>query len=938
MSVHPLSLNFKQPLIAIAFSLAMATGLWAETEREIRVSECLNCTPEQLANFLENRIQGVGLEGAKRVNIHLDQNVLSNPWEFLARGSVSHLVIQSSNKSQISFISASSKAAISWEGELEALQFEGVTITMTGGLSGLVSEDAAIRTLAVENVVFENDASMASAAIFLKNFDHVTISESSFLGFHSGAVFWGNGRGQVAFNHNHIIDAESVGLEVRRVATAGIGSNTIRSQQNGSAGILIGGIGNVAVTRNAISVSNRALDVVGETTTQSFTVVNNMFTSVNSASVFFDGVQELNFYHNSCRGIQGLVVESVSHGHFINNIFYGTRSFAIRFFQLPIVLELDYNIYHSESPLLVRMTDHIFSELTVWKAADTTINQHSLQGDPLFYGPTDLHVMGLLAKNVGYNNLGILVDFDGDQRPIPAGQPVDIGADEYELPFLDIHLEDVFILRKACQDSSVSVFIALQNLGTTPVNHGIQINVSLSGVLQTFFQTTYTNYIPAGARDTVLLGTVKLPFGGQVVMSGLLTMTGDQRLFNNSLSGKEVFVMPTYPSVPTEVTICHSDSLASIPAQPNQLALNLWFENALDLLPVYIGDTFEVASSALPASFFAAVLDKRTRIETGWDGVQSSQTNRMRLTLKENILVTGITLIPATSGSIPLEIFIRESGNTNWQPFHAATHMAIADVPLFVELPYKQLFFAGEQVELFVSMPAQFAFRVAYQNQVYFESDEIVLDSAFLDQSPTPNSPEGIFCGTLHYITEICLQNRVEVRIDVQQDSAIAQFTHLSLVGGRVEFDASASFGHRFIWDFGDGNMGTGLKPVHYYRTDGEYLVTLIVVDTICHTTDTFRISVGAFLSLTQNPAGPSIRLFPNPMASVFYIEIENLQGHGDYELMNAPGQVVKRARFDYGNGPIACSVSDLPSGIYFLKVKLKDQPTRIFRVVKSAN
>ena len=49
-------------------------------------------------------------------------------------------------------------------------------------------------------------------------------------------------------------------------------------------------------------------------------------------------------------------------------------------------------------------------------------------------------------------------------------------------------------------------------------------------------------------------------------------------------------------------------------------------------------------------------------------------------------------------------------------------------------------------------------------------------------------------------------------------------------------FDGSASFDPdgsiaRYAWDFGDGNLGSGLQPQHTYLGTGVYDVTLTVTD-----------------------------------------------------------------------------------------------------------
>lgn len=54
--------------------------------------------------------------------------------------------------------------------------------------------------------------------------------------------------------------------------------------------------------------------------------------------------------------------------------------------------------------------------------------------------------------------------------------------------------------------------------------------------------------------------------------------------------------------------------------------------------------------------------------------------------------------------------------------------------------------------------------------------------------------------------------------------------------GVPLQFDGSGSYDTdgtivSYLWDFGDGNSGTGVAPVHTYEQDGDYIVTLCVTD-----------------------------------------------------------------------------------------------------------
>jgi hypothetical protein len=55
-------------------------------------------------------------------------------------------------------------------------------------------------------------------------------------------------------------------------------------------------------------------------------------------------------------------------------------------------------------------------------------------------------------------------------------------------------------------------------------------------------------------------------------------------------------------------------------------------------------------------------------------------------------------------------------------------------------------------------------------------------------------------------------------------------------VGSSMAFDGSGSYDPdgsivAYDWDFGDGNTGTGISPIHTYATAGTYTVTLTVTD-----------------------------------------------------------------------------------------------------------
>jgi gliding motility-associated-like protein len=70
-----------------------------------------------------------------------------------------------------------------------------------------------------------------------------------------------------------------------------------------------------------------------------------------------------------------------------------------------------------------------------------------------------------------------------------------------------------------------------------------------------------------------------------------------------------------------------------------------------------------------------------------------------------------------------------------------------------------------------------------------------------------------------------------------------------------ISFFQTATYGRKFVWNFGDGNTFTGVNPKHYYTEAGNYKVTLVVIDSgSCNVTDTHSLTV-------QVLAGPLVKV-----------------------------------------------------------------------------
>ena len=178
-------------------------------------------------------------------------------------------------------------------------------------------------------------------------------------------------------------------------------------------------------------------------------IYNNMLvTSPNntgaSFALFLQLGKYINVYHNTshCRGGSSTVgyagyifgITSTTYGDIDirNNIFVnsgGGRAFYINTASITgFFNHLNNNIYYSSGPDLMSLNG-ISNTLANWQTT-TSFDTNSYEGDPGFISATNLHLQGTLAIDSGAN-LGVMIDIDGDTRPLTSSIGYDIGADEY---------------------------------------------------------------------------------------------------------------------------------------------------------------------------------------------------------------------------------------------------------------------------------------------------------------------------------------------------------------------------------------------------------------------------------------------------------------------------------------------------------------------------
>lgn len=139
------------------------------------------------------------------------------------------------------------------------------------------------------------------------------------------------------------------------------------------------------------------------------------------------------------------------------------------------------------------------------------------------------------------------------------------------------------------------------------------------------------------------------------------------------------------------------------------------------------------------------------------------------------------------------------------------------------------------------------------------------------------------------------------------------------LTGEEVTFINNSTGGTAFNWSFGDGATSTEETPAHTYELPGMYTVTLTVDNGACTSSTSFEITVELSTGVTEATENTM-----NAWLNGDHLVVEH--GFADQyplqlEVLNEAGQLHERFRVAGPAGRMTIRATDLPSGIWYLRV-----------------
>ncbi|MDC0615653.1 right-handed parallel beta-helix repeat-containing protein, partial [Schleiferiaceae bacterium] len=525
-------------------------------------------------------------------------------------------------------------------------------------------------------------ASNSSTSIFSTTTGekNISITDNDIIGGYYGVRFYGSFAARnenIEISGNTFSDQYYYGIYVYYGIDVTIDENHLSNFRNNFAyGIYPYQIDGLKVTKNHVTDVNYGIWAYYTSTTAaaSFTseISNNMLDAGNYGLTVYYG-DSVNVFHNTARGSYGLRdYYNDANVNMRNNIFEGS---LYAFYAYNSDAFGDYNLYHStgtylgyhyvSSPYALTYVDSV-GEL---QSLDTTMHMSSVEGDPIFAGPGDLHVFGPLANDAGDNTVGVSDDIDGDARPMSGSTTVDIGADEYDVVADDAAL--TALLGPAdgiCGSDSLLVSVEIANYGQNTLT-SLTVSVDIFGSTMTATPTGLS--IPFGGKDTVDVGYASNYVGGVYAVTAYTVLANDGRSNNDTLSTSiEVSdaqqVSPVYPDM-----ICAGDDITLSVTIPTQG--NVMWTTGNDTLGVIAADSSLTLTNitsdttiTVSAVSYSDTTGNVRGIGTGGGNYNFFGTTGVLFSVTKSAIIDSVTLYPNAAGTTNIAIQDVATGATVW--------------------------------------------------------------------------------------------------------------------------------------------------------------------------------------------------------------------------------------------------------------------------------
>lgn len=125
-----------------------------------------------------------------------------------------------------------------------------------------------------------------------------------------------------------------------------------------------------------------------------------------------------------------------------------------------------------------------------------------------------------------------------------------------------------------------------------------------------------------------------------------------------------------------------------------------------------------------------------------------------------------------------------------------------------------------------------------------------------------------------------------------------------------------------YLWDFGDGETSALANPLHVYKAEGSYKVTLTVSEKDATSSSSARVYFRSQAPIKKAAAHINeISVYPNPTSGKFTVKLSGAISNGSLKIYNIVGEIIYNEQFTDNTITTKEISLNVPAGIYFAHI-----------------
>lgn len=362
------------------------------------------------------------------------------------------------------------------------------------------------------------------------------------------------------------------------------------------------------------------------------------------------------------------------------------------------------------------------------------------------------------------------------------------------------------------------------------------------------------------------------------------------------------------PAIPS-VSVCNTGNVDLI-ANNNSLADMYWYASQSSQTPLHVGDTFNVGTIVATQIFYAELIRTSPvftagRPTNGGGGGNLTATHGLYFDSYQPFVLESVNVYATSAGN--RTISLKNSLNQVIATKTVSVVNGINTVILDFNVPLGNDFLLeGENL---------------FRNNANVSFPYVLQNYLSINRSTAGTAPLDYYYYFYNWKVRKpnCVSDRVPVSVFVNSAPPIADFSMTNNDPYVDLFDISTNKGS-VNWTFGDGGISYLNDPTHVYLQNGTYQITMNV-DNGCGTdSKVSSVTINSATGISTDISDDLLEIYPNPANENINIKFSESHEFSFIGLYDFTGKIIKTISIYPNQTDIMIQISELSSGIYFLR------------------